>query len=136
MRMPPKFAERSGGRWPRAIPIAGETWSTPPRWWRLATYSFTPRCGRPAGPEASSNDAASCGVSQLSYNRKVMTMRSSQVGLFLGALLGLALVIEGFGDMLIVALIAFVGWVVARVVEGELDLGDVLSGGKKNRTGR
>jgi hypothetical protein len=63
-------------------------------------------------------------------------MRSSQVGLFLGALLGLALVIEGFGDMLIVALIAFVGWVVARVVEGDLDLSDVLSAGKKNRTGR
>ena len=55
-------------------------------------------------------------------------MRTSQVGLILGALLGLALVIEGFGDMLVVALIAFIGWVVARVMEGELDLSEILSG--------
>lgn len=57
-------------------------------------------------------------------------MRPSQVGLLLGALLGLALVLEGFGEMLIVALISFVGWVIARVVEGDLDLTEYLSGRK------
>jgi hypothetical protein len=60
-------------------------------------------------------------------------MRASQVGLLLGALLGLALVLEGFGEMLIVALIAAIGWVVARVVEGELDLTEYLSG-RRTRT--
>ncbi|MGE0881614.1 MAG: DUF2273 domain-containing protein [Acidimicrobiia bacterium] len=63
-------------------------------------------------------------------------MRNSQVGLILGALLGLALVIEGFGDMLIVALVAFVGWVVARVVQGDLDLTEFLSGRRGRTTTR
>ena len=64
-------------------------------------------------------------------------MRPSQVGLIVGALLGLALVIEGFGDMLVVALIAFIGWVVARVMEGELDLTEILSGPRgRGTTGR
>ena len=62
-------------------------------------------------------------------------MRSSQVGLLLGALLGLALVLEGFGEMLIVALIAAIGWVVARVAEGELDLTEFL-GGRNTRKDR
>jgi hypothetical protein len=44
-------------------------------------------------------------------------MRSSQVGLFLGAILGLAVI----------------GWIVARVVEGDLDLNDLLSGGRRDR---
>lgn len=61
-------------------------------------------------------------------------MRSSQVALLLGALLGLALVLEGFGDMLIVALIAAIGWVIARVAEGELDLTDYLGGRGQTRS--
>ncbi len=61
-------------------------------------------------------------------------MRSSQVGLFIGALLGLALVLEGFGQMLIVALLAAIGWVVARVVEGEIDLSDVLNSNRDRKT--
>ncbi|HEY3833363.1 MAG TPA: DUF2273 domain-containing protein [Acidimicrobiia bacterium] len=60
-------------------------------------------------------------------------MRPSQVGLFLGAILGLALVLESFGDMLVVALIALIGWVVARVVEGDLDLAQYIGG--RNATG-
>jgi hypothetical protein len=63
-------------------------------------------------------------------------MSSPQFGLLLGAILGLALILEGFGDMLIVALIALIGWVVARVIEGDLDLNDVLSGGRKDRNTR
>jgi hypothetical protein len=60
-------------------------------------------------------------------------MRSSQVGILLGALLGLALVLKDFGDMLIVGLVALIGWVVARVLEGDLDLTEFLGGGR-NRT--
>jgi hypothetical protein len=60
-------------------------------------------------------------------------MRSSQVGLLLGAILGLALILEGFGEMLVVGLVALVGWIVARVMEGELDLSEFLGGGRKDR---
>ena len=63
-------------------------------------------------------------------------MSSPQFGLLLGAILGLALILEGFGDMLIVALIALIGWVVARVIEGDLDLNDVLSRAGKDRNAR
>lgn len=49
-------------------------------------------------------------------------MRPTVTGLFVGLLLGLALVLEGFGDMLIVALFGAIGYVVMKVVEGELDL--------------
>jgi uncharacterized membrane protein len=59
-------------------------------------------------------------------------MRSSQVGLLLGSILGLALVLQGFGDMLIVALVAFAGWIVARVIEGDLDLNEVLNSRRNN----
>lgn len=55
-------------------------------------------------------------------------MRPAHVGLFFGAILGLALVLKSFGDMLIVALIALIGWVVARVLEGDLDLSQYISG--------
>jgi hypothetical protein len=47
--------------------------------------------------------------------------------LFTGLILGLALVLDGFGSMLIVALIGFIGWVVAKVAEGEIDPMDYLS---------
>lgn len=54
-------------------------------------------------------------------------MRTSTVGLFTGLILGLALVLDGFGSMLIVALIGFVGWIVAKVAEGEIDPLEYLS---------
>ena len=61
-------------------------------------------------------------------------MRSSQVGLFIGAILGLALVLKGFGEMLVVALVALTGWVVARVLEGEIDLAEVLGSRRGRKT--
>jgi hypothetical protein len=48
--------------------------------------------------------------------------------LFTGLILGLALVLDGFGSMLIVALIGFIGWVVAKVGDGEIDPMEYLSG--------
>jgi hypothetical protein len=47
--------------------------------------------------------------------------------LFVGLILGLALVLDGFGSMLIVALAGFIGWVVAKVLEGEIDPLEYLS---------
>jgi hypothetical protein len=57
-------------------------------------------------------------------------MQMTTVGLFTGLLLGLALVIGNFGDMLIVALFGAIGVVVVKVIEGDLDLGQL------NRTPR
>jgi hypothetical protein len=54
-------------------------------------------------------------------------MRASTVGLFVGLILGVALVLTSFGDMLIVALLGAIGFFVMKVVEGEIDLGELLS---------
>jgi hypothetical protein len=53
-------------------------------------------------------------------------MRPAQVGVIVGAILGLALVLEGFGDMLVVGLAAAIGWVVVRVATGELDVSELV----------
>ena len=60
-------------------------------------------------------------------------MKEAQVGLILGALLGLALILEGFGEMLIVALASLIGWVVARVLQGDLDVGELIERTSRNR---
>jgi hypothetical protein len=60
--------------------------------------------------------------------------RLSTVGIFVGLLLGLALVLTDFGDMLIVALLGAIGYFVARVLEGDLDLNELLS--RTSRGGR
>ncbi len=62
-------------------------------------------------------------------------MQPSVVGLFVGLLLGLALAFDGFGSMLIVAFCGAVGYVVMKVVQGEIDLTPYLGGGA-NRTRR
>jgi hypothetical protein len=55
-------------------------------------------------------------------------MTRTTVGLFVGLILGLALVVDGFGSMLIVGLFGAIGYVVMKVVEGELDLTRYLGG--------
>ncbi len=54
-------------------------------------------------------------------------MARSTLGLLVGFVLAFALVFGGFGDMLIVALFGAVGFVVPKVVDGELDAGALLS---------
>ena len=60
-------------------------------------------------------------------------MQPTVVGLFVGLLLGLALAFEGFGAMLIVAFCGAVGYIVMKVVEGEIDLSQYLSGQNRRR---
>ncbi len=60
-------------------------------------------------------------------------MQPAVVGLFVGLLLGLALAFEGFGAMLIVAFCGAVGYLVMKVVEGEIDLTQYLSGQNRRR---
>jgi hypothetical protein len=44
-----------------------------------------------------------------------------------GLILGLALVFGNFGDMLVVALLGAIGYVIAKVLNGELDVQGWLS---------
>jgi hypothetical protein len=55
-------------------------------------------------------------------------MTPTVVGLFVGLFLGLALAFGGFGDMLIVAFIGTLGYLVAKVLVGELDVTEYLGG--------
>jgi len=53
-------------------------------------------------------------------------MTPTVVGLFVGLFLGLALAFGGFGDMLIVAFFGALGYLVAKVLVGELDVTEYL----------
>jgi hypothetical protein len=60
-------------------------------------------------------------------------MTSTTVGVVIGLALGLALAFGSFGQMLIVALFAAIGFIVAKVLEGDLDLSPYLP---RRREGR
>ena len=60
-------------------------------------------------------------------------MTRTTLGIVIGLALGLALAFGSFGQMLIVALFAAVGFVVAKVLDGDLDLSPYLS---RRRSGR
>jgi predicted PurR-regulated permease PerM len=60
-------------------------------------------------------------------------MTRTTAGVVIGLVLGLALAFGSFGQMLIVALFAVIGFVVAKVLEGDLDLSPYLS---RRREGR
>ena len=61
-------------------------------------------------------------------------MSPTALGLLTGLLLGLAWTIDGFSGMAVVALLGAVGFVVGRVIDGELDLTPYL-GGRDSRRG-
>jgi hypothetical protein len=54
-------------------------------------------------------------------------MTRTVLGTIIGLALGLALAFGSFGQMLIVALFTAIGFVVAKVLDGDLDLGPYLS---------
>jgi hypothetical protein len=54
-------------------------------------------------------------------------MQMTALGLFTGLILGLALIVGNFGDMLIVALFGAIGVVVVKVIEGDLDLSELTN---------
>lgn len=49
------------------------------------------------------------------------------IGLLVGLFLGFVWVIWSFGDMVLVALVGVVGYLVGAIVSGQLDLGAVLA---------
>jgi hypothetical protein len=60
-------------------------------------------------------------------------MTRTALGIIVGLALGLAIAFGSFGQMLIVALFGIIGFVVAKAVDGELDLGPYLP---RRRDGR
>jgi hypothetical protein len=56
------------------------------------------------------------------------------IGLFVGLILGLALVLESFGEMLVVAFFGALGFLAMKVIEGDIDVTDYLGG--RNRRQR
>ncbi|MGW5054513.1 hypothetical protein [Actinokineospora sp. NPDC004072] len=59
-------------------------------------------------------------------------MNATQTGILAGLVLGLAAT-QGFIAFLVTLAIGFVGLVVGRVIDGELDLSDVFAGRGKDR---
>jgi len=57
----------------------------------------------------------------------------AHVGIFIGLILGLALVLASFGEMLVVALAGAIGYLVMRVVDGDLDIGEFLNRNQQRR---
>lgn len=53
-------------------------------------------------------------------------MSRTNMGILIGLALGLAFVLGNFGDMLIVALFAGIGLVVAKVLDGDVDVSRYL----------
>lgn len=60
-------------------------------------------------------------------------MATTTLGTVIGLVLGFALAFGSLGQMLIVALFALIGYVVAKVLEGDLDLNSYLSGRRDRR---
>lgn len=57
-------------------------------------------------------------------------MNGTQTGLIAGLVLGLAAVEGGFTGFLVALVVGAIGLVVGRVLDGELELGDMLGRGK------
>jgi hypothetical protein len=60
-------------------------------------------------------------------------MNATTIGLFTGLVLGLAAVIGGFSGFLLTLVLGGVGLFIGRVLDGELDLGQVLGGRGRDR---
>lgn len=50
-------------------------------------------------------------------------MTRTTLGILIGLVLGLVCALDSFGHMLLVALFAIIGYVVAKVLDGDIDLG-------------
>jgi hypothetical protein len=57
-------------------------------------------------------------------------MNRTALATITGLILGLALVFGNFGDMLIVALLGAIGFGIAKILDGEMDVAGWLSRGR------
>ena len=60
-------------------------------------------------------------------------MQTKLAGLLVGLTLGLAIALGGFTEACVVALFGLGGWVVAKVLDGELDVQQYLDGRKQRQ---
>ncbi len=60
-------------------------------------------------------------------------MQTKLAGLVIGLALGLAIALGGFTEACVVALFGLGGWVVAKVVDGELDVQQYLDGRRQRQ---
>ncbi|HEY3895157.1 MAG TPA: hypothetical protein VGL88_07290 [Pseudonocardiaceae bacterium] len=60
-------------------------------------------------------------------------MNATALGLLTGLILGLASVMGGFNGFLLVLVLGAVGLVVGRVLDGKVDLGQIISGRGRDR---
>jgi uncharacterized membrane protein len=60
-----------------------------------------------------------------------MALQTPVTGLFVGLLLGLALVVAGFGAMLAVAFLGAVGYLAGKVLDGDVDLSEYVGPGSR-----
>jgi len=60
-------------------------------------------------------------------------MTRTTLGTLIGLALGLALAFGGFGQMLIVALVGALGFVLAKVLDGDIDLSRYASARRSDR---
>jgi hypothetical protein len=60
-------------------------------------------------------------------------MNRTALATITGLVLGLALAFGNFGDMLIVGLFGLIGYVIAKVLDGDLDVQGWLSRGRYRR---
>jgi hypothetical protein len=60
-------------------------------------------------------------------------MNRTALATLTGLVLGLALIFGSFGDMLIVGLFGLIGYVIAKVLDGDLDVQGWLSRGRYRR---
>ncbi|HEY6421886.1 MAG TPA: hypothetical protein VIY28_01295 [Pseudonocardiaceae bacterium] len=60
-------------------------------------------------------------------------MNATAIGLLTGLLLGLAGVIGGFNGFLLALVLGALGLLVGRVLDGDLDLSQILSGKGRDR---
>jgi len=60
-------------------------------------------------------------------------MTRTALGTIVGLALGLALAFGGFGNMLVVALLGVAGFIVAKALDGDIDLSRYISGQRGRR---
>lgn len=58
-------------------------------------------------------------------------MQTKLAGLVVGLALGLAIALGGFTEACVVALFGLIGWLVAKVLDGELDVQQYIDGRKQ-----
>ncbi len=57
-------------------------------------------------------------------------MNATHTGLLAGLILGAAWAIDGFGALFVALILGLLGFVAGRVLDGELDLGELIGRGR------